>query len=56
MKYIAMRTLEAWDRERRARSRLQEHASFENLREWRRRHREARALERDWWSRGDRVL
>lgn len=56
MKYIALRTLEAWRQERRARLRAEADATSENLREWRRCQREAQTLERDWWGRGDRVL
>lgn len=56
MKYIAQRTLQAWERERQARVRLDRQTTETNLREWRRLHKEARALEKDWWSRSDRVL
>lgn len=56
MKYIALRTLDAWARERQAKVKLEEAASPENFREWQRRRQEARALEREWWGRGDRVL
>ena len=56
MKDIARRTLQAWERERQAKARLDQNTNEANFREWRRLHQEARTLERDWWSRSDRVL